>query len=61
MQKFTYDKQLSAKNYMAQVTDREVKGIALQEYPSDFSMQKFTYDKQLAAKAYMGTVQDRDV
>jgi hypothetical protein len=38
---------------MATVTDREVKGIALREYPTDYSMQKYTYDKQLSAKQYM--------
>ena len=49
MQKYTYDKQLSAKRYMDTVSDQDVKRIALHEYPNDYSMQKYTYDTQLMA------------
>ncbi len=38
---------------MGTVADREVKGIALREYPNDYSMEKYAYDKQLSAKQYM--------
>ena len=38
---------------MKAVSDADVSGIALREYPADYSMQKYTYDKQLAAKTYM--------
>ena len=46
---------------MSTVRDREIKQIALLEYPNDYSMQKYTYDKQLSAKRYMETVSDQDV
>ncbi len=36
MQKYRYDKQSPAKNYMEIVTDAEVKAIAYKEYPSDY-------------------------
>lgn len=45
MQKYTYDKQLSAKRYMSSVSNSSVKNRATREYPYDYSMQKYTYDK----------------
>ena len=45
MQKYTYDKQLSAKRYMDSVTNQGAKNSAIREYPYDYSMQKYTYDK----------------
>ena len=45
---------------MGSISDRDVKNIALQEYPSDYSMQKYIYDEQLSAKQYMST-QDNSV
>jgi len=38
MQKYVYDKQSSAKRYMASVNDSDVKNIALRESPNDYSM-----------------------
>jgi hypothetical protein len=47
MQKFTYDKQLSAKTYMNAQANNANKQAAIREYPGDYSMQKFTYDRGL--------------
>lgn len=45
MQKYTYDNQLSAKNYMNSVSNYSAKKQAEKEYPNDYLMQKYTYDK----------------
>ena len=44
MQKYTYDRQLKAKEYMQQATDEKAKSVALEKYPTDYTMQKYTYD-----------------
>ena len=61
MQRYTFKKQASAKNYLDTVQDSEIKEFAIQKYPNDYSMQKYTYDKQLAAKRYMETVSDSEI
>ena len=45
MQKFTYDQQLSAKQYMAAMPNDRAKQQAIRDYPYDYTMQKFTYDQ----------------
>ena len=45
MQKYIYDKQLTAKYYMRSVSNSRAKSKALREYPNDYSMQKYIYDK----------------
>ena len=52
MQRYTYNKQIAAYNYMLSVEDPEVKKIAIRTYPNDYAMQKYTYNKQLSAKKY---------
>ena len=47
MQKYTYDKQLSAKDYMKNQPNNSAKKKALREYPKDYSMQKYIYDRAL--------------
>ena len=44
MQKYIYDNQLSAKNYMKTVTNSNAKVKAKRKYPNDYSMQKYIYD-----------------
>jgi len=61
MQRYIYNKQVAAYNYIIKVRDIEVKKIAYRKYPYDYAMQKYTYDKQAAAKRYMGTVTGSDV
>ena len=47
MQKFVYDQQKKAYNYMTGVTDAELKRFAEKEYPDDYSMQTlFTISKK---------------
>ena len=53
MQKYVYDKQVSAKQYMETVTDNELKKTAKEKYPSDYEMQKYIYEKQRKAKDAM--------
>ena len=45
MQKYVYDKQISAKQYMRSVSSSSAKSRALRQYPNDYSMQKYIYDK----------------
>jgi len=45
MQKFTYDQQFAAKQYMAAMPNGAAKQAAIREYPYDYTMQKFTYDQ----------------
>ena len=45
MQKYTYDKQFSAKHYMDAQDNTDDKLRAQREYPNDYSMQKYTYDR----------------
>jgi len=47
MQKYTYDKQFAAKNYMNSQPDNAAKQKAVREYLHDYSMQKYIYDKGL--------------
>lgn len=61
MQKYVYQKQKTANNYMSSVSDSDVKGIAINEYPNDIAMQKYVYDKQKSAKRYMSSVIDGEI
>jgi hypothetical protein len=45
MQKYIYNNQSSAKNYMDSTTNSDAKYKARREYPNDYTMQKYTYDK----------------
>ena len=47
MQKFTYEQQVSAKNYMKSVGNNAVKKVAQVKYPNDYSMQKYFYDQTM--------------
>lgn len=62
MQKFEYDKQLKAYNFMINnAKDQEVKTNVEFQYPNDYSMQKFTYEKEVSAKNYMKIVNDQEI
>ena len=45
MQKFIYNEQLSAKNYMKSVKNLPAKKLAIETYPFDYVMQKYIYNQ----------------
>jgi len=46
MQQYTYNNQLSSKNYMRSTTNSNAKNKAIREYPNDYSMQKYIYENE---------------
>lgn len=61
LQRYTYNKQVSAYNYLLRVKDIEIKQFAQKKYPDDYSMQKYVYDKQVSAKRYMKNIDDQGI
>lgn len=60
MQQYSYNKQVSAYNYLLTVKYPTIKEFAFREYPNDYAMQKYIYDKQVSAKQYMDEVLNRE-
>lgn len=61
MQKYVFENQYQAYQFMNKVADQEVKGIAEKQFPEDYTMQEYVYQSQVKSKAYMSQVTDLDV
>lgn len=53
MQKFVYDQQIEAYNFMKKIPTSSIKSIAENKYPDDYNMQRFVYQQQSKAKEEM--------
>lgn len=45
MQKYVYDQQVTAKEFMQRATNAAAKEKARKQYPDDYSMQKYDYEQ----------------
>ncbi|HQU82966.1 MAG TPA: hypothetical protein PKY59_07580 [Pyrinomonadaceae bacterium] len=61
MQKFVFDQQMEAYNFMQKQEDSDIKKFAQKTYPNDYNMQKFVFNQQTEAYNFMKKIPDSDV
>lgn len=61
MQKFIYDQQMEAYDFMQRKNASDIKVFAGKQYPDDYNMQKFVFNQQTDAYNFMKKQPDSDI